>query len=178
MSRLDDELKIAFRRQEPSPDFAARLLERINSTPEPRPSFWQRLAACVCDASISLGRHRRDCCSAYRNRRGAIRQASSNDDSRKRQDGGREFGYERELISAWAERQVRRLKPSNGPAQPYTNRGRVERTWSQSEKSRDPAPKRKPQKNECCLRFRLLAQLSTTRREPFRMTAPKINRSL
>lgn len=45
MSRLDDELKIALRRQEPSPDFTARLMERINSSPAPRPGFWQRLAA-------------------------------------------------------------------------------------------------------------------------------------
>ena len=45
MSRLDDELKIAFRRQEPSPDFTARLIERINSSPAPRPDFRQRLAA-------------------------------------------------------------------------------------------------------------------------------------
>lgn len=45
MSRLDDELKIAFRRQEPSPDFTARLIERINSSPEPSPSLRQRLAA-------------------------------------------------------------------------------------------------------------------------------------
>jgi hypothetical protein len=45
MSRLDDELKIAFRRQEPSPDFTARLIERLNSSPEPRPDFRQRLAA-------------------------------------------------------------------------------------------------------------------------------------
>lgn len=45
MSRLDDELKIAFRRQEPSPDFTARLMERINSSPAPSPGFRQRLAA-------------------------------------------------------------------------------------------------------------------------------------
>lgn len=45
MSRLDDELKIAFRRQEPSPDFTARMIERINSSPAPRPNFRQRLAA-------------------------------------------------------------------------------------------------------------------------------------
>ena len=54
MSRLDDELKIAFKREEPPPDFAARVLERINSTPAPqqispqrslpRQSFWRRLA--------------------------------------------------------------------------------------------------------------------------------------
>ena len=47
MSRLDDELKIAFRRQEPSPDFTARLIERINLSPAPRPDFRQRLAAWV-----------------------------------------------------------------------------------------------------------------------------------
>ena len=47
MSRLDDELKVAFQRQEPSPDFAARVLARINEAPAPqaRPGVWQRLAA-------------------------------------------------------------------------------------------------------------------------------------
>jgi hypothetical protein len=45
MSRIDDELKIAFRREEPSPDFAARVLQRINQQPAPKPGFWQRLAA-------------------------------------------------------------------------------------------------------------------------------------
>jgi negative regulator of sigma E activity len=45
MSRLDDELKTALRRQEPSPDFTARLMERINTSPAPRPGFRQRLAA-------------------------------------------------------------------------------------------------------------------------------------
>jgi hypothetical protein len=46
MSRLDDELKVAFQRQEPSADFAARVLARINEAPAPqaRPTFWQRLA--------------------------------------------------------------------------------------------------------------------------------------
>jgi negative regulator of sigma E activity len=45
MSRLDDELKAAFGRQEPSPDFAARVLARINDAPapQPRPRLWQRL---------------------------------------------------------------------------------------------------------------------------------------
>ena len=45
MSRLDDELKVAFRREEPSPDFVARVLERINATPAPRPSLLERLVA-------------------------------------------------------------------------------------------------------------------------------------
>jgi hypothetical protein len=46
MSRLDDELKVAFQRQEPSADFAARVLKRINEAPAPqaRPTLWQRFA--------------------------------------------------------------------------------------------------------------------------------------
>ena len=46
MSRLDDELKVAFQRQEPSADFAARVLARINEAPaaQARPSLWQRLS--------------------------------------------------------------------------------------------------------------------------------------
>jgi len=46
MSRLDDELKIAFQRQEPSADFAAHVLARINEAPAPqaRLTVWQRLA--------------------------------------------------------------------------------------------------------------------------------------
>jgi len=45
MSRLDDELRIAFKRQEPSADFAARVLARIAEAkePQPAPTFWQRL---------------------------------------------------------------------------------------------------------------------------------------
>jgi hypothetical protein len=47
MSRLDDELKVAFRRQEPPADFAARVLARLNEAPvaQVRPSLWQRLSA-------------------------------------------------------------------------------------------------------------------------------------
>lgn len=46
MSRLDDDLKAAFKRQEPSPDFTARLMARINEAPAPQPrlTLWQRLA--------------------------------------------------------------------------------------------------------------------------------------
>jgi hypothetical protein len=43
MSRLDDELKVAFRRVEPSADFAERVIRRINNRPETRPGLWQRL---------------------------------------------------------------------------------------------------------------------------------------
>ncbi|MFY9557148.1 MAG: hypothetical protein WAV47_20760 [Blastocatellia bacterium] len=44
MSRLDDELRNAFRREQPSDDFTGRLLERIAQQPAPRPRWWQRLA--------------------------------------------------------------------------------------------------------------------------------------
>ncbi|MFL6273858.1 MAG: hypothetical protein ACJ74G_01505 [Blastocatellia bacterium] len=46
MSRLDEELKIAFQRREPSADFAARLLARLDEAPArlAPPSLWQRLA--------------------------------------------------------------------------------------------------------------------------------------
>src|SRR5437868_10837414 len=46
MSRLDEELKVAFQRREPSADFAARLLARLDEAPIALapPSLWQRLA--------------------------------------------------------------------------------------------------------------------------------------
>src|SRR5437764_1442830 len=47
MSRLDDELKVAFQRREPSADFAARVLARLDEAPArlAPPSLWQRLAS-------------------------------------------------------------------------------------------------------------------------------------
>ena len=45
MSRLDDELRWALRRREPSPDFAERVVARIalqNATPQPARSRWWR----------------------------------------------------------------------------------------------------------------------------------------
>lgn len=44
MSRLDDELKIAFKRKQPSTDFAARVLERINEPPPAKKNWRQSLA--------------------------------------------------------------------------------------------------------------------------------------
>lgn len=44
MSRLDDELRKAYRREQPSVDFTARLLERVAQQPAPQPRWWQRLA--------------------------------------------------------------------------------------------------------------------------------------
>lgn len=45
MSRLDDELRVAFKREQPPADFTTRVLERVARQPEPRQSWWQRLAA-------------------------------------------------------------------------------------------------------------------------------------
>lgn len=45
MSRLDDELRKAFQREQPSADFAARVLERVAQRPAPRARWWERLAA-------------------------------------------------------------------------------------------------------------------------------------
>jgi hypothetical protein len=44
MSRLDDELRKAYRLEQPSDDFTARLLERVARQPEPKMRWWQRLA--------------------------------------------------------------------------------------------------------------------------------------
>src|SRR5437868_12637212 len=47
MSRLDEELKVAFQRREPSANFAARVLARLDEAPArlAPPSLWQRLAS-------------------------------------------------------------------------------------------------------------------------------------
>ena len=44
MSRLDDELRNAFRRESPPADFAERLLARVAQQPARQPRWWQRLA--------------------------------------------------------------------------------------------------------------------------------------
>ena len=43
MSRLDDELRKAFRREQPSADFTERLLKQVANLPEPKMRWWQRL---------------------------------------------------------------------------------------------------------------------------------------
>ncbi|HWO01093.1 MAG TPA: hypothetical protein VNS63_17670 [Blastocatellia bacterium] len=45
MSRLDDELRMAFRHEQPSPDFTDRVLEQISRQPAPRIRWWQTLVA-------------------------------------------------------------------------------------------------------------------------------------
>jgi hypothetical protein len=47
MSRLDDELRNAFRRQQPSADFTKRVLERVSLEPRPRLRWWTRLAMLI-----------------------------------------------------------------------------------------------------------------------------------
>jgi hypothetical protein len=42
MSRLDDELKLMFQREEPSSDFAERVLARLQVEVQPKETFWQR----------------------------------------------------------------------------------------------------------------------------------------
>ncbi len=41
MSRLEDELRSALRRENPGPDFTARVLARAAAQPAPRPKWWQ-----------------------------------------------------------------------------------------------------------------------------------------
>ena len=43
MSRLDDELKLMFQREEPSAGFAERVLAQINAQAQPQQNRWQRL---------------------------------------------------------------------------------------------------------------------------------------
>ena len=44
MSRLDDELRKAFRREQPPVDFTTRLLERVAQQPAPKAPWWHRFA--------------------------------------------------------------------------------------------------------------------------------------
>jgi hypothetical protein len=44
MSRLDDELRNAFRRESPPADFTERLLARVAKQPAPQLRWWQKLA--------------------------------------------------------------------------------------------------------------------------------------
>lgn len=47
MSRLDNELRKAFKREQPSDDFTARLMERVSHQPPPKVRWWQRLAMLI-----------------------------------------------------------------------------------------------------------------------------------
>jgi hypothetical protein len=54
MSRLDDELRIAFERKQAPPDLAARVLERINGAPAPKRNWRKRLAALFLPPKLRL----------------------------------------------------------------------------------------------------------------------------
>lgn len=54
MSRLDDELRRAYRREQPSVDFASRLLERVAAQPAPKESWLRRLAAFLDPPKLRL----------------------------------------------------------------------------------------------------------------------------
>ena len=43
MSYLEDDLKMALQRPEPSGDFVNRVLARVNQPPPPEPRWWERL---------------------------------------------------------------------------------------------------------------------------------------
>lgn len=45
MSRLDDELRMAFRREQPPVDFTDQVLEQVARQPKPKLRWWQPLAA-------------------------------------------------------------------------------------------------------------------------------------
>jgi hypothetical protein len=45
MSRLDDELRQAFRREEPSPDFTTRVMKAVAAAPAPKRRWWEDLLA-------------------------------------------------------------------------------------------------------------------------------------
>jgi hypothetical protein len=44
MSYLDDDLKMALRREDPPEDFTERVLARLNHPAAPEPGWWERLA--------------------------------------------------------------------------------------------------------------------------------------
>ena len=77
MSRLDDELRNAFRREPPPADFTERLLARVAQQPAPQPRWWQE----ACDASrtpeASLGGDRSNRVLIVGDRRGPIQQTAS-----------------------------------------------------------------------------------------------------
>ena len=59
MSRLDDELKIALRREEPPPGFAERVLARVDSHRPRRPWWAAAIAAAVMLAAGVEFEHQR-----------------------------------------------------------------------------------------------------------------------
>jgi len=54
MSRLDDELRKAFRRELPSADFAERVLKAVAAAPPPRRKWWDELLSLLATPKVRL----------------------------------------------------------------------------------------------------------------------------
>ena len=54
MSRLDDELRQAFRRESPSADFAERVLKAVAAAPAPKRKWWDELLSLLTTPKVRL----------------------------------------------------------------------------------------------------------------------------
>ncbi|HEV8485986.1 MAG TPA: hypothetical protein VGV87_20755 [Blastocatellia bacterium] len=54
MSRLDDELRKAFRRETPSADFAERVLKAVAAAPVPKRKWWDELLSLLATPKVRL----------------------------------------------------------------------------------------------------------------------------
>jgi hypothetical protein len=54
MSRLDDELRKAFRRETPSADFAERVLKALAAAPVPKRKWWDELLSLLATPKVRL----------------------------------------------------------------------------------------------------------------------------
>jgi len=54
MSRLDDELRKAFRRETPSADFTERVLKAVAAAPAPRRKWWDELLSLLATPKVRL----------------------------------------------------------------------------------------------------------------------------
>ena len=54
MSRLDDELRQAFRRETPSADFTERVLKAVAAAPAPKRSWWHELLSLLSTPKVRL----------------------------------------------------------------------------------------------------------------------------
>jgi hypothetical protein len=54
MSRLDDELREAFRRETPSADFTERVLKAVAAAPAPKRSWWDELLSLLATPKVRL----------------------------------------------------------------------------------------------------------------------------
>src|SRR5882672_8128591 len=54
MSRLDDELRKAFRRETPSADFTERVLKAVAAAPAPKRNWWDELWSLLATPKVRL----------------------------------------------------------------------------------------------------------------------------